>query len=99
MLDRIFRRHLQSGLCRTVYETILVPRFVRPGTKDVDADMREGESVPFGLQPASARQATAVLGETSSTRPARRRRRNIGAAGHERTAFGLRQIKGVQCSV
>lgn len=61
-LYRLFRRRCQPGLCCAVREAVLVPRFLRPGTWDFGADVREGESLPFGFQPASAREATAAFG-------------------------------------
>jgi len=61
-LYRVFQRRCQPGLCCAVREATLVPLFVRPGTWDFGADVREGESLPFGFQPAPAREAIAAFG-------------------------------------
>lgn len=94
-LYRVFLRRCQPGLCCAVREAVLVPRFLRPGTWDFGADVREGESLPFGFQPAPAREATRRSATTSSTIPAKPWRQNTAVAGREGTSLGLRQIKGV----
>lgn len=94
-LYRVFQRLCQPGLCCAMREAVLVPRFLRPGTWDFGANVREGENLPFGFQPAPAREPTRRSATTSSTIPARPWCQDTAAAGREGTSPGLRQIKGV----
>jgi hypothetical protein len=61
-LYRVFQRRCQPGLCCAVPGTMRLPPFVRPGTWDFGADVREDASLPFGFQPVPAREATAAFG-------------------------------------
>lgn len=59
---RVFQRRRAPGLCCAVRQDMLIPDFVRADGWDFGADVHEGESLPFGFQPAPAREATAAFG-------------------------------------
>lgn len=61
-LYRVFQHRLEPGVCCAVRENLLAPRFVHPGAWDFGAAVREDESLPFGFQPAAAREASAAFG-------------------------------------
>lgn len=76
---RVFQRRREPGLCCAVRRDLLIPNFVRARNWSFGADLREDDSLPFGFQPAPAREANAAFGyylfhhpcETLSSRYAR----------------------------
>ena len=62
ILYRVFQHRREPGLCCAVRENLLVPHFVHPGAWDFGANVREDESLPFGFQPAPAREASEAFG-------------------------------------
>lgn len=59
---RVFQHRGQPGLCCAVRENLLVPYFIHPGIWDYGATVREDAGLPFGFQPAPAREANAAFG-------------------------------------
>lgn len=59
---RVFQHRGEPGLCCAVRGTMLIPHFVRVGSWDFGANFREDDSLPFGFEPARAREASAAFG-------------------------------------
>ncbi|MDP4003326.1 hypothetical protein [Methylobacterium sp. NEAU K] len=59
---RVFQRRHGPGMCCAVRQGMLIPDFLRPGEWDFGATVHENGSLPFGFQPAPAREATAAFG-------------------------------------
>ncbi|MGH1570398.1 hypothetical protein ACRAWG_06685 [Methylobacterium sp. P31] len=59
---RVFQCRRQPGLCCAVPRDMLIPDFVRSDRWGFGADVCENDSLPFGFQPAPAREATAAFG-------------------------------------
>jgi hypothetical protein len=59
---RVFQRRHYPGLCCAVRDSMPIPYFVRPVAWNFGTTVYEGESLPFGFQPAPAREASAAFG-------------------------------------
>lgn len=86
---RVFQCRRKPGLCCAVRRDMLIPDFIRSQSWDFGADLCENDSLPFGFQPAPAREATAALGyylfhhpsETLASRHSRHWTRDLPASG------------------
>lgn len=59
---QVFQHNLAPGLCCAVRRARPVPRFVLGGAWRFGATVRDDGKLPFGFQPAPAREAVTALG-------------------------------------
>ncbi len=62
LIYQIFQHNRAPGLCCAVTRTRPVPRFVLNGAWLCGATLRDDGRLPFGFQPAPAREAVSALG-------------------------------------